>query len=690
MIRIKATNKQDFSLREISKTISKPNSFFYFQNKKGLEAWSSEITSLVKVPVQNINTYSIIKTSSIASLLDYSEKIKILAKEKGIIKYKNVVNHSLKTNNAIIQYLKVNSSSSSIITSDLIEKKNKILDIKHNTQSFIIFNSSLLYYNYFTLKKKIRYSLDKVISKILKGNLSKNDKKFFNKLLNKLIKIKKLNSKKLKSKVQYNLNSKLKTKLKLKRKVQFKNKLNSKNLRFNNKTLVYSLRLKNLLKINNNKSFPELNGKILNLSASNLNKSTLFNQKGDTRNVISQRIYFSNAKYNLLLKNKSLIEDYFKLRHKGSIDQYKDTHSLNYKKLSIEHKKLIDALIFIDSYSIYFSNSVVSSILPKNKDLTITVKPNLIMSKTSFIKSISPFNSHLAKSSNIMYFFNKQNNYNIFKNEHNIGDILEAAFLSMQSFISKAYFSVKPKSILINLFFFWFVDVDKSLFYFFLKKKNNQRNNLKKKMINFNTIKKVKRDRRFRWNFKSINNYLLNRKGFLSGRKKRKLLKLEVKRIMRFSKKFSVFAIIFEKKIKRLTWVLSKLLKKRVNFQFTRIYYPHNDSNILLFMVGFLGFLVKFNSIIYNIIKNVNFRIRKKRLLRLKYRNIPSVVTGLNLKLAGRISKTRSNKRVKTSKWQIGNLHRNINNLTVNNHFTNKRSGGVFNISIKHNATILK
>ena len=52
-----------------------------------------------------------------------------------------------------------------------------------------------------------------------------------------------------------------------------------------------------------------------------------------------------------------------------------------------------------------------------------------------------------------MYFFNKKNNYNLFKNEKNIDAILEGAFLSMNSFISKAYFSVKPNSLLINLFF---------------------------------------------------------------------------------------------------------------------------------------------------------------------------------------------------------------------------------------------
>jgi len=54
-----------------------------------------------------------------------------------------------------------------------------------------------------------------------------------------------------------------------------------------------------------------------------------------------------------------------------------------------------------------------------------------------------------------MFNFNKKNNYNIFKNEKNIGIILESAlFASLDSLISKAYFSAKPNSILINLFFY--------------------------------------------------------------------------------------------------------------------------------------------------------------------------------------------------------------------------------------------
>jgi len=432
-------------------------------------------------------------------------------------------------------------------------------------------------------------------------------------------------------------------------------------LRINNKTIITSLRLIKLYYIK---------------------KPYIFKNKTSKGNVTELLTNSSTIDNNIrLLTYKSLIEDNFKLRHLGSIDQYKDINSISYKELTLEDTKLIDALIFIDSY--FNSNNKTLQVLPVNitkvsdsKTNKITsnnnfslsnkkgyTKTNSIVTKTSFINSISPFNSQIAQSKNIMYFFNKKNNYNIFKNEKNIDAILEGAFLSMNSFISKAYFSVKPNSILINLFFFWRSLEEEELLNLIRRStiKNNRKNTISKKINKFKSHKRI---------------------SLFS-------LKRQLKRKLKFSRKFSKFAIIFEKKIKKLTWVLTKLLRKRVDFQLTRIYYPQNESNILASLLGFLGFWIKFNRLILLLIQKVNFKMRKKRTLKLKYRFIPSVVTGLNIRLAGRISKFRSNNRVRTSKWQLGNSARNVQNLKVNSKFTNKNRGGVFNININHNATVL-
>ena len=119
-----------------------------------------------------------------------------------------------------------------------------------------------------------------------------------------------------------------------------------------------------------------------------------------------------------------------------------------------------------------------------------------------------------------MRSFNKKNTYNILKNEKNIFAILEAAFLSMESLISKTFFSVKPNNILINLFFYW-----------------------KPFIKNYNPLNK-------------------NNKSYFNNLRKN----------IYYSKNHSKFAIIFENKLKSLSILLTKVLNKTVHFQFTRIY----------------------------------------------------------------------------------------------------------------------
>ena len=242
------------------------------------------------------------------------------------------------------------------------------------------------------------------------------------------------------------------------------------------------------------------------------------------------------------------------------------------------------------------------------------------MTKQNLIRTISPFNSELLYSKNIMFNFNKRNNYNILINEKNIFSILEGSFLSMDSLISKAIFTVKPNNVLINLFFFW-----KPL---------------------------------------TQNNF--------------------------YSTQFSKFAVIYEKNLKNLSLILSKLLKKTVNFQFTRLYYPYNDSNIFACFIGSISFFIKFTIMSKYFLNKINFFITKRKYYRLKYRYIPSVVNGINVKLAGRILSVRTKRKVQSKKVQWGSLARTNNTLKSVSRFTNKNRTGAFSITVKNNTVVFK
>ena len=128
---------------------------------------------------------------------------------------------------------------------------------------------------------------------------------------------------------------------------------------------------------------------------------------------------------------------------------------------------------------------------------------------------------------------------NLVKNEKNIFSILESAFLSMDSLISKAIFSVKPKNVIINLFFFWKPSLkNKNLFY---------------------------------------------------------------------SNSYSKFALIYEKNLQNLGIIISKLLKKPIKLQFTRLYYPYNDSNIFACFIGYMSFFIKFTTMSKFFLNKINF-----------------------------------------------------------------------------------
>ena len=674
----------------MKKTILKNTSFPLLERSKPQTISRAEVSPIVNVPLQNRSTLYQIKDSTIPSLVQYINNIKELNKEvkKG---YKQRVKGSLKETNTVIQYLQLPSSlknlsanptpstsflpslstlpgeeglgsagkstllnsksKSSLLDRAGIEIKKKILDIKNNTQSFITFSKTLFHYDYFTINSRTKYYLEDQIIFLLNNIKNKKQKYFFVKLL-----------KKLKNKKNY-------------KKINKKNYKNNYKNKFNNRTLVFSLRLNQIWQALNYQT------KKANLIAKPLDNGTfssslpLANDSQPSHPSLFSFLNFSKASSSHLLKleanknnrehekfirlsnNKALMEYNFKVKHSGALEHYKDTNSLSYKTLSVEDKKLIDNLNFIDLNSSFpkedpaiskpfspsKSNIKTNTNVKTNTNLigSIEEKKNLIMTKKSFIRSINPFNSKLAQSNNIMFNFNKKNTYNIFKNEKNIGAILEAAFLSMESLISKAYFSVKPDSILINLFFFW------------------------------------------KPSFKAT----VLRKFYFRGRLKIRQFK-KFKNKIYYSKKFSKFAIIFEKNLKSLSFILTKLLKKRVNFQFTRIYYPYNDSNIFAFLIGFLSFFMKFNKISKHILSKIIFRIRRRRFFRLKHRNIPSVIRGMNIKLAGRISKTRSNRRVRSMKWQLGSLARSNNNLKVKNRFTNKNRAGIFTININNNAIV--
>jgi len=143
----------------------------------------------------------------------------------------------------------------------------------------------------------------------------------------------------------------------------------------------------------------------------------------------------------------------------------------------------------------------------------------------------------------------------------------------------------------------------------------------------------------------------------------------------------SKFLILHYYKLENLVKLLSKLFNKSVELELIRIYSPQNESNILANLIGILSNFIKFRNIHMKLFKVTKTRIFKKRFY--YYNKIPSFLSGIYLKLAGRVLTQRIQRRVKSKIIQKGSLSRANTDLINTNTFVNKNKRGVFSITIK-------
>src|SRR6202008_1386495 len=123
--------------------------------------------------------------------------------------------------------------------------------------------------------------------------------------------------------------------------------------------------------------------------------------------------------------------------------------------------------------------------------------------------------------------------------------------------------------------------------------------------------------------------------------------------------------------------LLSKLFNKSVELELIRIYSPQNESNILANLIGILSNFIKFRYIHMKL-----FKVSKTK-KRFRNKKIPSFLSGIYLKLAGRVLTQNMRRRVKSKVIQKGSLSRVNAKLINTNIFVNKNKRGVFSITIK-------
>jgi Mitochondrial ribosomal protein (VAR1) len=149
------------------------------------------------------------------------------------------------------------------------------------------------------------------------------------------------------------------------------------------------------------------------------------------------------------------------------------------------------------------------------------------------------------------------------------------------------------------------------------------------------------------------------------------------------SKTKSTFILENKNKLNIICNILKRFLKKKIELELVRLYLPYYNSNIL---VNFFGIFINkirlqkiVNKFLIKSITNIstnNLAIKKKNEL------LPSSLSGIKIKVAGRLLTQRVIPRMTTKLYNNGSFARPKTILVETSRFTNKNKRGAFSLTI--------
>ena len=133
-------------------------------------------------------------------------------------------------------------------------------------------------------------------------------------------------------------------------------------------------------------------------------------------------------------------------------------------------------------------------------------------------------------------------------------------------------------------------------------------------------------------------------------------------------------------KLQFLCLNLSKIYKKPVELELDRLHYPYYDSNILSNMIGLISNIVKLRFIIKYLFSIA--KIKKTNKFSNSSSIIPSYLSGLKIRVAGRLLTQRVIPRLTVKTLQRGTLARGKAQFVDSSRFTHKNKRGSFSITV--------
>lgn len=149
-----------------------------------------------------------------------------------------------------------------------------------------------------------------------------------------------------------------------------------------------------------------------------------------------------------------------------------------------------------------------------------------------------------------------------------------------------------------------------------------------------------------------------------------------------FKSKPIFFSLLNSKKIQFLCVYLTKLFNRSVELKLVRLYYPYFDSNTLAELIGINSNIVKFRFITKKLFKSATVKNPTKMVNKATTSKIPSYLTGIKIRVAGRLATQRVIPRITVKTHQRGRLARGKTSFVDTARFTNKNRRGTFSITV--------
>lgn len=337
---------------------------------------------------------------------------------------------------------------------------------------------------------------------------------------------------------------------------------------------------------------------------------------------------------------------------------FNNLHKNNEIKIRNTRKAILNYLNFEESDALNLKNNNYSSPVEVMYNNNLVSKPII----NQYLKEMSKFNMWRK---GIFIYYNKIIGYNFNSNTNklikNIYNLLHASFKSMYCLISKPVFIITPDKITIQLFYYLFIPN-------LLKLKQI---NLYKKNKKYKNIKLIMRRREL------INKHIIFKQQISKYRRFKKT------KINLLNLSSNALTKVFSNKFKILCNILSNLFKKPVELNLTRLHYPYFDSNILVNLLGIMINKIKLRIIIRKLFANTVIKNLNSVNLNRNNNIIPAFLTGINIKVAGRLltQKVVPRKTVKTI-IRGASARSKVNFLDVAT-YNSKNKRGAFSITVK-------